>query len=419
MKLNNKTTLIYLLFTAIVLSLSGYIAIKILERDIENMLEHRFTRSEERIIEHIQIGNDMPLPKRMPYLQVKEIETSDTSYRSFTSDTIMTPHTLSENIPFRKKTIYTQINNQVYEISIFFSLKEYSDSRNFIIKILSIIFAGILTLLLIFNFFISKYFWRPFQQILNHMNSYSLNRNIPKIQTNSTTSEFLSLEEYYNDMILKIENDYTKLKEYTENMAHEIQTPLTIIRNKSEKLIGNDDIMKIDSKTVSAIYEETNNLSNLSNTLNLLTKIENREFRNAKKINVKEIVVNHLEKIKEIAALKEIEIITNLDEKLSLDIDPFLMDILFKNLIKNALRYSLPNNNIFIESNADSITFINFGDALKGDEKDLFNRFYKDQKEGKSLGLGLAIVKKICELNKLDIAYHYTNKQHHFVIKKL
>ena len=80
-------------------------------------------------------------------------------------------------------------------------------------------------------------------------------------KVNTSTLEFNKMQDLFHDMIYRIEDDYKRLKEYTEHMAHEIQTPLTIIRNKTENLISDNSVMDKQSENVKIIYEETNHLS--------------------------------------------------------------------------------------------------------------------------------------------------------------
>jgi signal transduction histidine kinase len=217
-------------------------------------------------------------------------------------------------------------------------------------------------------------------------------------------------------MVGRIEHDYRNLKEYTENMAHEIQTPLTVIRNKTESLIADEAIMNQHASTVKIIYDETNHISKLGNTLNLLTKIENQEFHNAEHISTRAVIKKHLESISEEARLKSLTIEKELSEKHVLFIDPFLLDIMFKNLLRNALRYGSQDGPIRIKTADDSFSLSNYGSPLEEGHERLFERFIRENGTRTSQGLGLSLVKKICDLNNLTISYMYEDNQHLFTI---
>jgi len=241
--------------------------------------------------------------------------------------------------------------------------------------------------------------------------------DIEKIET--STVEFKKMQDLFHQMVERIEYDYRHLKEYTENMSHEIQTPLAVIRNKAENLIADESVMHRHSETVKAIYDETNHLTKLGNTLNLLTKIENGEFNKALQIDTRPVIEKHVAAVSELAALKSLSIETTLADRHRLLIDPFLLDIVLKNLLRNTISYGTPEGPIRIQTTAESLSISNYGPAPDIPEEKLFERFYRNHQQKTSLGLGLSLVKKICELNDLRIEYRYQDGQHIFTIKKL
>ena len=52
------------------------------------------------------------------------------------------------------------------------------------------------------------------------------------------------LTDVFKKMTLKISNDYKEQKEYTENVSHEIQTPLAIISSKADELLQSENLKK-------------------------------------------------------------------------------------------------------------------------------------------------------------------------------
>jgi signal transduction histidine kinase len=248
------------------------------------------------------------------------------------------------------------------------------------------------------------------------MRTYQVGSEDSINQVKTTTSEFRKMQRLFHEMVDRIEHDYRNLKEYTENMAHEIQTPLTIIRNKTENLFADEVLMEKHASTVKIIYDETNHISKLGNTLNLLTKIENQEFSNAEHIATQAVIEKHLESISEVVRLKSLKIEKDLSEKHVLFIDPFLLDIMLKNLLRNALRYGSQEGPIRIKTTADRFSLSNYGSPMGEGQERLFERFFRGNGSQASQGLGLSLVKKICDLNHLTVSYIYENNQHTFTI---
>jgi signal transduction histidine kinase len=248
------------------------------------------------------------------------------------------------------------------------------------------------------------------------MASYTIGKGNIEEPIKTSTKEFHQLKTLYRDLRSRIENDYFQLKEYTENMSHELQTPLSVIQNKTEVLLSDENLNYDHALKLKIIYDEVQQLSKLSSSLNLLTKIENNEFQNIQTIPTAPVIRNHINKIREFADMKELKIEAELNEQHTFTIDPSLLDILIRNLLRNALRYSETSSTIHIITDAIKLQIINTGDQTDFPSEDIFNRFQKN-KNHNSLGLGLAIVKKICTVNKLDISYNFSNRNHIFTIR--
>ncbi|NIV71328.1 MAG: hypothetical protein GWN16_01050 [Calditrichae bacterium] len=107
----------------------------------------------------------------------------------------------------------------------------------------------------------------------------------------------------------------------------------------------------------------------------------------------------------------------DLAEDHHLVIDPYLLDIVIRNLLRNAISYGTPEQPIRIRTTSDALTVSNYGSPLDISEGKLFERFYRNHKQRASLGLGLSLVKKICDINNLQIDYQYNDGQHLFTIR--
>jgi signal transduction histidine kinase len=130
-------------------------------------------------------------------------------------------------------------------------------------------------------------------------------------------------------------------------------------------------------------------------------------------------IEKHIAAVEELARLKALDITADLSETHHVFIDPFLFDIVLKNLLRNAISYSTHAGPIRLHTGADCLTISNFGPPLETAPEKIFERFANNHLKKNSLGLGLSLVKKICELNDLSIDYRYGEGQHHFTVRKL
>lgn len=414
-RLLTKTTFFYLLFILIAFFVTAIFIIIRTDSYIQNDTEHFFMRKEFRINHEIRTGEEAICDIRGIKLLNKSQVIDTLSYPQY-ADTSIYISQMDEWLLFRTKKVIINHNNKFYEYKMLKNVSDYEKLRQDLIRTILNTLITLTIGLTLFSLFLSGFFFRPFHKVLSLMASYKVgqSQSFPSVKT--STSEFRKMQALFAKMIRRTETDFTKLKEYTENMAHEMQTPLAIIRSKVEALIANESVMESASSTVKSIYDEVNQLSNLGNTLNLFTKIENGEYSNIIELKTYDVINRHLEAVKEMVELKGFTVKAELNPEHSLTIDPFLFDILFKNLLRNALRYGECSSPIRIKTELNKLSISNAGEALKVDSSKIFERFVSSNQSASSLGLGLSLVKRICDLSGLEISYSFDSNTHIFSI---
>ena len=416
-RLLTKTTLFYLIFVMITFFVSAHYIIhkanSYVTEETENIFEHRAKRINWFLQEHDTLVNF----RNDEVVLITDLK--DTLNYPQYSDTLIFLSDLEEYQLHRQKIIVVKNNQKAYLVKMLININDFTKLKRDIAHRIVPSFIILALIIILFSTFMSGYLFTPFHRILEQINKYKIGKGSQIHDVKTSTSEFKKMQYLFKRMVTRIEDDYCKLKEYTENMAHEIQTPLAIIRNKTERLIGDENVMKEHQETVKAIYNETNHLSKLGNTLNLLTKIENGEYDKSIHLKTKEIILQHIESVKELVGLKSLSLETDLDNEHNFLIDPFLFEIILRNLLRNSIRYAVNNGPIKISTQNQQLVVSNYGEPLKVDKDKIFERFYTSDKTNQSLGLGLALVKRICELNQLQIDYNYNEGQHIFSIKPM
>lgn len=259
---------------------------------------------------------------------------------------------------------------------------------------------------------ISKKLETIFNEAIFELDSYDVKNN-KQLKTSPTNiTEFQKLNNSIEEMTGKIEKDYRLLKEYTENVSHEIQTPLAIIKNKIELLLQDQTLNKEHLLTLAKLHQSTGRLSKLSKNLAVLTKIENNQFVKDSEIYLADFITERLEDFEELIELKNIKLDTNFEDNPKLSINSTLAYLLFNNLISNAVRHNISKGKISISITKNKFIITNTGNPLKTSKMDLFNRFTKSTDNVESTGLGLAMVKKIVSFYGFFIAYKNENDLH-------
>ena len=413
MKLLSKVTLSFFILLLIGFSLSTLVIYWEANYHIENSLDLYFNNRQEHYSDKLSRGGETS--EFYKTSKVKKLSKVNSYKPRADRDTLIYNHHDASMHLVRIREVIVKVNDQRYSMILSKSIKDITHLKNDVYRTLLILFIVLTFVLVLSVSMLSKSLFSPFYAILKDMEQFKISKESTFNPIQTKTQEFILLQQLFYQMAKNVQSDYRLLKEYTENMSHELQTPLAIIRNKTENLIADEQVMTKHMQSVKVIHDEVNQLSKLGSTLKLLTKIENNEFANKKKIQSKEIISTHIEKLRESVRLKSIVISMNLDANHYFEIDPFLLEILLKNLIKNAISYAPQHSTICIETNASTFTISNQAFDNLELPANLFNRFTKDKNNKNSLGLGLSIVKKICQLNNLNINYYFTDNQHFLI----
>ena len=216
----------------------------------------------------------------------------------------------------------------------------------------------------------------------------------------------------------------TYRRELTNIMAHDIKTPLMVLRGNAENL---SDIMNSDGeldeekgiKYSSGIIRNVDYMTELVNKTLTLSSLEAGSDKiERKKVSIKTIIEDAKEKCDDI--LSERGITVDIEGRdLTIPADEYWLREAFKNLIDNASKYADENTKVEISLNKKCITFTNMAsDVTEEDLKRLANPFVKkDESRGgrKGSGLGLSIVKNIIELHGWKMTTRLQDKK--FVIE--
>ncbi|MCK0130147.1 HAMP domain-containing histidine kinase [Flavobacteriaceae bacterium F08102] len=413
MKLINKTARTYLIMSVIIFIAAGIMLFFVLTEVMNRQLEEKLYYNKE-VVEKI-VKYDYPLPtleaERMtPIEKIK-----------FPRDTIIIKDTLISHAiegvdidqfeKYRQLTAYETLQGQRWRIVTRNSLVRNKDFIWVITWTTVVILLLLLTSLWILNTRIAKKLWKPFYTNLNRLKNFSVQDQNPINLEESSIEEFSQLNESILSLTQKLQSDYNSLKEFSENASHEMQTPLAIMQSKIELLLQSPMINQEQTEQLRSIYQAGNRLSKLNKTLLLLAKVENQQFSTKEQVDIKALILKHLENYEDFILNKNIIVQTELCDK-KIQANAILADTLLSNLLSNAIKHNIQNGTITITLTDKFLEFSNTGNALTQDPANLFNRFKKASNSKESLGLGLAIVKQICDVNGWHPNYTYKNKLH-------
>lgn len=285
---------------------------------------------------------------------------------------------------------------------------------------IAVMFLVIIIILLVGIILISKSsaakIWKPFYDTLNQIHNFEIDKNKPPHFTPTNIDEFDRLNKSLERLIEKNTAIYKSQREFVENAAHELQTPLALFQTKIDTL-AQSELTKEQSQLLGSLNNDVSRLNRLNKNLLLLSKIDNDSYFEKQPIVINEHIKRNLDFFTEQARAKSITVVTEFEKSPVINSNPVLSEILINNLFLNAIRHNIKDGKIIIITTPHSITFSNTGQEVPLNSEKLFNRFSKADPSAQGNGLGLAIVKKITELNGWDISYNFSENLHHFTIR--
>jgi signal transduction histidine kinase len=328
-------------------------------------------------------------------------------------DTIIKDTTSKASLPFRHLFFAAnRSGDKGYTIIILRSLNERDNLLADIGFYMFFLFLSLFLISIVLNYIISRNLWEPFYKTVDAAEKFDIQSDKPLALPETNINEFRQLNTVFSRMTKKIRDDYISLKEYNENAAHEIRTPLAVIRSKTELLMQKKELGKDSLNIIRSINEATTRLFKLTKSLLMISRIENLYFRDEKELSLKKIIENNIMNYREIIQLKKITVELKAENPAMVKMNETLADMLISNLFSNAVRYNIDGGFIkcLIQDGVFSIS--NSGLPLKTDPGLLFRRFHRSGDNPQSIGLGLSIVKKITDIYNMEITYTFRGNIH-------
>jgi signal transduction histidine kinase len=209
----------------------------------------------------------------------------------------------------------------------------------------------------------------------------------------------------FNTMAHELQSIETMKADFIANVSHEIKTPLAVIQSYAA-VLHNDELSASERHDYcNTIVEATQKLSTLVNNILKLNKLENQEILpKAHPIELGEQIRRCAVIYEELWEHKNISFDAELEE-VTVCYDENMLEIIWNNLISNAIKFTRPHGSIFIQlKTQDNYAYVSVSDTGCGmseeTQKRVFDKFYQGDtshsQEGN--GLGLALVKRTVDL---------------------
>jgi signal transduction histidine kinase len=248
-------------------------------------------------------------------------------------------------------------------------------------------------------------------EVINNTSRRIMNGHLSlRIPTRGTDDDFDQLADNLNQMLDRIVYLMEGIRHVSDNIAHDLRTPLTRLRNQLENTlitVDNDEAREHVGRAVA----EADQLLATFNALLRIARLETRgNTADMKVVALDELVTDACELYEALSEDKEQEFRQSLESGVMIEGDRDLLFQMVSNLIDNAIKYTPEHGLIEVVVRLDGITAIfevrDSGIGIPDDEKDqVFQRFYRVGKS-RSLpgnGLGLSLVSAVAEIHQGQI----------------
>lgn len=229
--------------------------------------------------------------------------------------------------------------------------------------------------------------------------------NIPINNSKLKYNEFYYILENINKMAKDLSKNEVLKNDFISNVSHEIKTPLAVIQNYAKALDNKNITDKKREECIKALSNQTKKLSSLISNILSLNKLENQTTKpNKDNVNIGEYLRETILQFEDKLDSKNIELECDIMDY-DITIEPSYLDIIFNNLISNAIKFSFDKSkiNISLNQKADNIIFKvqDYGCGMNKETGErIFEKFYQGDTSHSSEGngLGLALVKRVIDI---------------------
>jgi signal transduction histidine kinase len=271
------------------------------------------------------------------------------------------------------------------------------------------IFTGIMIPVILLGFtggpFLAFRALRPVNDLIKTVSSVKTGNMDVRVPQRGTGDELDELATLFNGMLEKIEILINGMHEALDNVAHDLRTPMTRLRNVVETRLQEESDPETLREALMDCAEESERIMTMLNTLMDISEAQTGVMKlNTEKVDIVSLIDEVIELYQYVAEEKEINFTTVFPKDLFSFVDPYRIRQVIANLLDNAVKYSIRGGHVEIEAirQADGVV-ISIKDSGIGisdiDLPKIFYRLYRGDKSRseRGLGLGLSLVKAVVQ----------------------
>ncbi len=271
--------------------------------------------------------------------------------------------------------------------------------------------TGPLTLIIALGggYFLARRALEPVQFMTQTAKQITADRLNQRIKIGNPHDELGELALTLNDMIERLERSFNEMQRFTADAAHELRTPLAVLRNEAEVALRTPRSTVEYCRVLANLLEETNHMSHLADQLLFLSRQDaGLQPKGQDVVRIDLLLQEVVGNMELLANEKEVILRLERNDRGEVAGDAGQLRRVFYNLLDNAIKYTFHPGKVTVATQAHdgtlTVTVTDTGIGIPAEHlPHIFDRFYRvdparsDETTGAGLGLAicLAIVRQI------------------------
>jgi heavy metal sensor kinase len=311
----------------------------------------------------------------------------------------------------KARTVYAPIGpDAILQIG-----ESLEDNDEFLAKFRQIFGATITVVMVLaglLGWFMAKRALKNVEEVTRTARAISASDLEQRVPVEGQADEIGRLAATFNDMLDRIQTLVTETREMTENIAHDLRSPITRIRGMAEMAVTTGNTIHEYEAAAASTIEDCDRLLEMINTMLYISQTEATAGKLAsEEVDITGVVRDACELFQPVAEDKGVNLVVEISTNLRVRGALQALQRMLANLIDNALNYTPSPGTVTVSVSGDEklgiIAVKDTGIGISQDElPHIFRRFYRcDRSRSRpGTGLGLTLVEAIVQAHRGQIA---------------
>lgn len=276
------------------------------------------------------------------------------------------------------------------------------------------------------GYWILKRAFRPVQAMTETAKTITENGDYSKrVTTQDRGNELTNLAQVLNTMLASIQETFQREKQFSNDISHELRTPITVILSESEFGEQYADNLDDAKESFEVIHRQSLMMKKMVEQLLELARTEHGGNLILEEVNLSLLVQQEVADQERVLSEKGIQLVLGISPDLHISGQDLLLKRLFDNLMTNAIKFTRDQIRVSLRQEGLQVTLsvANNGPRIPQDQIDkIWQRFYQeDTARNKSkdtgVGLGLSLVKQIADLHGAEVNLQSSEQETVFEVR--